>query len=118
MVAVSLKYTLHSTSRCGRRPGGPRAINQRERIGALAQGLAMTTRYLEQFDQTPAGARWPLVRRWMYEESLPFFAEVRAHRPILETPEVTVVTRFADCAAILRRYDAFSVALYKPKQGD
>ena len=78
----------------------------------------MTTRYVDQFDQTPASARWPLVRRWMYEESLPFFAEVRAHRPILPTPEVTVVTRFADCAAVLRRYDAFSVALYKPKQGD
>ena len=28
------------------------------------------------------------------------------------------MTRFADCADILRRYDAFSVALYKPKQGD
>ena len=78
----------------------------------------MTTRHLEQFDRTPAAGRWPLVRRWMYEEPLPFFAEARARRPILSTPALTLVMRFADCATVMRRHDVFSVALYKPKQGD
>ncbi len=73
--------------------------------------------YLEQIDETSADRRWPMVRRWMFEESLPFFAELRAHRPILAMPELTLVTRFHDCATILRRHDAFSVAPYVPKMG-
>jgi cytochrome P450 len=71
--------------------------------------------YLEQFDQTPEDKRWPMVRRWMFEESLPFFAELHAHRPILAMPELTLATRFHDCETILRRHDAFSVAPYVPK---
>jgi cytochrome P450 len=74
--------------------------------------------YLQHFEETPADKRWPLVRRWMFEESLPFFAELREHRPILAMPELTLVTRFHDCETILRRHDAFSVAPYKPKMGD
>jgi cytochrome P450 len=74
--------------------------------------------YLEQFDQTPAGARWPMVRRWIFAEPLPFFAELRTRRPILEMPELTLVTRYDDCVTVLRRDDAFGVDLYKPKQGD
>jgi cytochrome P450 len=74
--------------------------------------------YLERFEHTPVAQRWPTVRRWVYEEPLPFFAELRKHRPVLKTPEVTLATTFADCTEILRRADIFSVALYKPKQGD
>jgi cytochrome P450 len=74
--------------------------------------------YLEQFDQTPAEGRWRLVRRWMFEEPLPFYAELRLRRPILEMPELTLVTRYYDCARILHRDDTFGVDLYKPKQGD
>jgi cytochrome P450 len=71
--------------------------------------------YLRRFDKTPADKRWPLVRHWMFTEPLPFFAELRKHRPILAMPEVTLVTRFFDCEQILRRFDAFSVAPYEPK---
>lgn len=73
--------------------------------------------YLERFDATPAAERWPLVKRWMEEEPLPFFAELRAHRPVLATPAATLAARFADCREILLRPEAFSVALYRPKQG-
>jgi cytochrome P450 len=76
----------------------------------------MTT-YLQRFDATPAAQRWPLVRGWIFNEPLPFLAELRQNRPILITPEVTLAARFDDCTEILRRYDLFSVALYKPKQG-
>ena len=74
--------------------------------------------YLERFEQTPVAERWALVRRWMFEEPLPFFAELRAYRPVLVMPEVVLATRYADCAEILRRFDTFSVRLYRPKQGD
>lgn len=75
------------------------------------------TSYLERFDQTPVAGRWPLVRRWIFEEPLPFFSELRKNRPVLVMPEVVLAARFSDCDEILRRYDTFSVALYKPKQG-
>ena len=73
--------------------------------------------YLQRFDATPAEGRWPLVRGWIFNEPLPFFAELRQERPILVMNELTLVARLADCAQVLQRYDAFSVALYQPKQG-
>ena len=73
--------------------------------------------YLQRFDATPEAQRWPLVRGWIYNEPLPFFAELRAERPILVMPGMTLAARFDDCTEILRRFDLFSVALYKPKQG-
>ncbi len=74
--------------------------------------------YLQRYDATPVAGRWPLVRGWMHEEPLAFYAELRKDRPILVMPEVTLATRFDDCTEILRRHELFSVALYKPKQGD
>ena len=74
--------------------------------------------YLQRFDAAAPADRWPLVRRWMWEEPLPFFDELRRDRPILRTPEVTLVARFSDCRSVLLRHDVFSVALYRPKQGD
>ena len=73
--------------------------------------------YLERFDAATPDQRWPLARQWLYEEPLPFFAELREKRPILVTPQVTLATRFADVSLILRRHDTFGVDLYKPKQG-
>ena len=75
------------------------------------------TSYLIRLEQTPATERWPLVRRWLFEEPIPFFAELRSHRPVLALPEVTLVARSEDCIEVLRRHDLFTVALYKPKQG-
>ena len=74
--------------------------------------------YLQRFDATPEAQRWPLVRGWSFGEPLPFFAELRQQRPVLVMPQLTLAARFDDCTEILRRHDVFSVALYKPKQGD
>jgi cytochrome P450 len=73
--------------------------------------------YLDQFDAAAPDARWPMVRRWLFDEPLPFFAELRADRSILVMPELTLATRYADCDQILQRNDIFGVDLYKPKQG-
>ena len=74
--------------------------------------------YLQRLEETPAPGRWPLARGWMETEPLPFYAELRRHRPVLVLPEVTLVTRHADCTEVLHRYDLFSVGHYAPKQGD
>lgn len=74
--------------------------------------------YLQRFDATPVAERWPLVRGWLFGEPLPFFAELRRDRPILVMPDLTLVAGFEDCTQVLRQHDVFSVALYKPKQGD
>lgn len=74
-------------------------------------------RYLDEFDATPAAGRWAKARHWLYEESLPFFAELRAERPVLVTPEVTLATTYSDCSLILRNHGIFGVDLYAPKQG-
>jgi cytochrome P450 len=73
--------------------------------------------YLQRFDATQPAQRWPLVRGWIFNEPLAFFSELRRDRPILAMPEVTLAARFDDCMEIFNRYDLFSVALYKPKQG-
>jgi cytochrome P450 len=74
--------------------------------------------YLARLDAAPPDKRWALARGWLLGEPLPFFAELRAERPVLALPEVTLATRFHDCAMILRRHHDFGVDLYKPKQGD
>lgn len=74
-------------------------------------------RYLEQYDATPESERWRLVRAWIFNEPLPFTAELRAERPVLAMPELVLATRYADCVEILRNYTLYTVALYKPKQG-
>ena len=74
--------------------------------------------YLAKIEQTPLEQQWRLVRKWMDEEPLDLYEELREYRPVLELPELTIVTRFDDCLTVLRQYDVYSVALYKPKQGD
>ncbi len=74
--------------------------------------------YLKKIEQTPLEQQWPLVRKWMDSEPLALYEELREFRPVLQLPEVTIVTRFSDCTSVLRQHDVFSVALYKDKQGD
>jgi cytochrome P450 len=75
--------------------------------------------YLDQIDAAPPPRKWPLVRQLMMRDRQPFFAELRAERPVLELPDDLVfVTRYADCTLVLQRWNDFGVDLYKPKQGD
>src|SRR5262249_5015401 len=74
--------------------------------------------HLERLDQTPSNAQWALVRNWMDSEPLPLYAELRQFRPVLCFPELTMVTLFSECTAVLHQHDVFSVELYKPKQSD
>lgn len=73
------------------------------------------TSYLERYDAAADAEKFPLVRRWIDTEPLPFFKELRAQRPILVTPDCTLVTRFDDVREILKMYKVFTVKPYVPK---
>ena len=57
---------------------------------------AMTSNYLRQYDAAADADKFPMVRRWIDTEPLPFFKELRKRRPILVTPQCTLLTRFDD----------------------
>jgi cytochrome P450 len=76
------------------------------------------SQYLDRIDAAPPADKWPLVRQLMLKERQPFFAELRAERPVMELPgDLVFVTRHADCTLVLQRWHDFGVDLYKPKQG-
>jgi cytochrome P450 len=74
--------------------------------------------YLEQFDAAADADKYPLVRRWIDTEPLPFFKELREKRPILVTPVCTLLTRFDDVTEVLNMPLIFTAALYLPKMGN
>jgi len=76
------------------------------------------TNYLDQFDAAQDVDRFPLVRRWIDSEPLPFFKELREKRPILVTPICTLLTRFDDVTEVLNMPLIFTAALYLPKMGN
>ena len=78
----------------------------------------VTTSYLAQLDLLAADQRFPLVRRWIDTEPIPFFKELREARPILETPVCTLVTRFDDVIEVLGMPRIFTAALYLPKMSN
>ena len=73
--------------------------------------------YLEQYDAAEGQpqAQVALVSRWLRTEWRPFFAELRARRPVLRTPAFTLLSRFDDVTEALSREQDFSVRLYAPK---
>ncbi len=85
---------------------------------SLSDETDIKTDFLAEFDLTPESDRWPLVRQWMKQTPLPFYTELRAKRPVLVTPECTLVTRFDDVTEILKQSTVFTVDLYKPKMGN
>jgi len=73
--------------------------------------------YLAEYDSAAPADKYPLVRRWMMTEPLPFFKQLRAQRPILVTPECVLVSKYADVIDLLQMPKIFTVDLYKPKMG-
>ena len=73
--------------------------------------------YLKEYDAAPADQKYRLVQRWMKTEPLPFFKQLREQRPILVTPECTLVTLYSDLTDVMQMPKVFTVDLYKPKMG-
>ncbi len=75
------------------------------------------TNYLAEYDAAPTDKKYPLVQKWMKKEPLPFFKQLRDERPILVTPECTLISLFTDIRDVLQMPKIFTVDLYKPKMG-
>jgi cytochrome P450 len=73
----------------------------------------MSGNYLAEFDAAHDSEKQALVNRWIKEEPLAFFKQLREHRPILETPECFLVSRYADVCEVLKSSDVFSTQLYR-----
>lgn len=71
--------------------------------------------YLAEYDSAAPADKYPLVHRWMMNEPLPFFKQLREQRPILVTPECVLVSRYTDAIDLLQMPKIFTVDLYKPK---
>jgi cytochrome P450 len=77
-----------------------------------------TSHYIERYDAAADEDKSLLVRRWIDQEPLPFFKELRARRPILITPKFTLVTRFDDVREVLSMPRVFTVEPYVSKMAD
>ena len=75
----------------------------------------MTKNYLQEYDAAADADKYPLVQKWMKTEPLPFFKQLREERPILVTPECTLIALFTDVRDALQMPKIFTVDLYKPK---
>ncbi len=72
--------------------------------------------YLKDYDNAAVEDKYPLVDSWIKsEERLPFFKQLRKERPVLVTPECTLVSLFPDVRDMLSMPKIFTVDLYKPK---
>jgi len=76
------------------------------------------TPYLDRLAALRPAERWPLARTLVAEAPGAFFAELRAHAPVYETPEVTLIARRADVIEALSLPKVFTVGLYEEKMGD
>ncbi len=72
--------------------------------------------YLKDYDNAALADKYLLVDSWIKsDERLPFFAQLRKERPVLVTPECTLVSLFPDVRDMLSMPKIFTVDLYKPK---
>ena len=77
----------------------------------------MSKDYLAEYDKAAEADKYPLVQKWMKREPLPFFKQLREQRPVLVTPECTLIALFTDVRDVLQMPKIFTVDLYKPKMG-
>src|SRR6266404_2479881 len=74
--------------------------------------------YLLQYDREPEATKLALLRKFMAEDPLGLFKELRAQRPVLMAPGCTLVARYADVIEILNMPKVYTVALYEPKMAN
>jgi cytochrome P450 len=73
---------------------------------------------LKQYDDEPPATRHALLRKFMAEDPLNFFRELRTERPVLVTPECTLVALYDDVIEMLNMPKVFTTALYEPKMAN
>jgi len=85
-------------------------------MGTAVSPVPLT--YLDRIDAEPEVSKLKLVRSIMAEDTLAFFTELRAKRPILVLPECTLVALFDDVIELLNMPKVFTTALYVPKMAN
>lgn len=73
--------------------------------------------YLAEYDAAAEADKYPLVKLWMQTEPLPFFKQLRQERPILVTPECTLLALAEDVRDALQMPTIFTAQLYRSKMG-
>jgi len=77
---------------------------------------SLSKNYLKEYDLADKKDKYKLVNSWIgSEDRLPFFEQLRNERPVLVTPECTLVSLFPDVRDMLEMPKIFTVDLYKPK---
>ncbi|MFZ3017407.1 MAG: cytochrome P450 [Gallionella sp.] len=74
--------------------------------------------YLARYDREPDETKLRLVRKFMAQDPLGFFKELRENRPVLVTPQCTLVALYDDVIEMLNMPEIFTVALYHPKMAN
>lgn len=74
--------------------------------------------YLKQYDDEPKETKLSLLRKFMADDPLGFFKELRAQRPVLVSPECTLVALYDDVIEMLNMPKVFTAALYVPKMAN
>jgi cytochrome P450 len=74
--------------------------------------------YLSRYDSEPDATKLKLIRQFMAEDPLGLFEELRAKRPILVTPECTLVALYEDVIEVLNMPNEFTAKLYVPKMAN
>ena len=74
--------------------------------------------FLAQYDAAAEAEKYPLVQQWLKgPDRLAFMAQLRAERPVLVTPECTLVANYVDVYDMLQLPKIFTVDLYQAKMG-
>ncbi len=68
--------------------------------------------YLARYDAADPATGVALLAGWLRSDWRELFAELRAHRPVLDTPAFTVLTRYDDVVAALSRPADCTVGAY------
>lgn len=74
--------------------------------------------YLADLKSTKKSKKWALIHQWMEGSPYDFFKQLRLEKPILITPECTLLALYDDVVEALNKPEIFSVGLYKAKMGN
>src|SRR5580698_7587144 len=74
--------------------------------------------YLKRYDDEPGETKFALLRKFMADEPLGLFKQLRAERPVLVSPQCTLIALYDDVIELLNMPNVFTAALYVPKMAN
>ena len=75
--------------------------------------------YLDRIDAAPDAEKWPLVRKLMAQERQPFFAELRAERPVMKLPDgIWATAPYLHNGSVPTLYDLLLPPAQRPQSFD